>query len=168
MSCACFGQGIPPLFVPLISRIWHRNSRYNVLSYDAVWADRRGRALSIKSEHWASGTGTSVPQPSIEPITFPCRGDALHVMPQTRDFLLMLNTKLSYLLMIILFVKLCLYKYYLPCYKRNLRELSHLFWKYSRKAAHNQSSFLTSCYKIWPSNLFYIISKNPFFVTEVI
>ena len=42
------------------------------------------RALSIKAEHRASGTRTTVPRPSIKPITFPCWVGWLHVLTRTR------------------------------------------------------------------------------------
>ncbi len=40
--------------------------------------------MSIKAKHRASGTDTTVPRPSIEPIIFLCRADALPVMARRR------------------------------------------------------------------------------------
>ncbi len=42
--------------------------------------DVQGRKSMYKSEHQV----LSLLQPSIEPITFPCRADTLHITPRTR------------------------------------------------------------------------------------
>ena len=52
---------------------------FNVFSYDAVL----GRVFEAKL--WLSHIAT-VPRPRLEPITFPCRANALHVMPRMRVF----------------------------------------------------------------------------------
>ena len=40
-----FGAKALHLLILLMSRIWHSSSRYNVFSYDAVWAEHRTRHL---------------------------------------------------------------------------------------------------------------------------
>ncbi len=48
---------------------------YRASDIAAVWSEHR--ASQFKAEHQVLG----LPGPSIEPITFPCRADALYVMP---------------------------------------------------------------------------------------
>ncbi len=61
----------------------------NVFSYDAVWVGHR--TIEVESEHrgrFRKSINTAEHQilgllrPSIEPINFPCRADALHAIPQ--------------------------------------------------------------------------------------
>ncbi len=76
MSCA--------YFEPRHSLYWYSSSRYNfkVFTYDAVLA-----------VHQVPG----LPRPIIEPmITFPCRADALRVMPRTWVFKHILINHWSY------------------------------------------------------------------------
>ncbi len=78
MSCAFLGQGVFPTRTINLAAL---GTTFNVFTYNAVWAEHRGRALSIKAKHRELGTGIMVPRPSIEPITFLRRVDTLHVLP---------------------------------------------------------------------------------------
>ncbi len=92
-----FGAKAFPLIVFLLLRIWQSSCWYhfNVFSFNAsIEAEHRGQALSIKAEHRASDTRTTVLRSSIEPrgcatcyatdaclITVKCMCDCVFVWP---------------------------------------------------------------------------------------
>ena len=73
-------QGIPPTQTINVAHLTKQQWVVQLLtSFALTWF-----GPSIKAEHQALG----LLRPSIEPINFPCRADALRVMPRTRQICL--------------------------------------------------------------------------------